>query len=56
MRVKPTSDAQVYEFIMKKKSEHKEDKKAKVAGMRKFLHIYYGRVKSKYKELGIWDI
>ncbi len=36
---KPETDRAVYEFILKKKAEHKPDKKAKVAGMRKFLHI-----------------
>lgn len=55
-RTKPKSDTAVYDFITKKKAEHKTDKQAKVAGMRKFLHIYYARVKERYKELGIWEV
>lgn len=52
---KPESDSAVYDFMMKKKAEHKLDKQVRVAGMRKFLHIYYARVKDEYKKLGIWD-
>ena len=53
---KPKNDSAVYDFMMKKKAEHKLDKQIKVAGMRKFLHIYYARVKEQYQQLGIWDI
>ena len=53
---KPKEDNAVYEFMIKKKNEHKHIKQVYVAGMRKFLHIYYARVKELYKELGIWDI
>ena len=53
---KPKNDSTVYDFMMKKKAEHKLDKQIKVAGMRKFLHIYYARVKEQYQQLGIWDI
>ena len=52
---KPINDSAVYDFMMKKKAEHKLDKQVRVAGMRKFLHIYYARVRDKYKELGIWN-
>ena len=52
---KPKTDTAVYDFMTKKKAEGKLDKQAKVAGMRKFLHIYYARVKDKYKDLGIWN-
>ena len=53
---KPKHDSAVYDFMMKKKAEHKLDKQIRVAGMRKFLHIYYARVRDEYKQLGIWDI
>lgn len=53
---KSKNDSAVYDFMMKKKTEHKLDKQVKVAGMRKFLHIYYARVKEQYQQLGIWDI
>ena len=53
---KPKNDSAVYDFMMKKKAEHKLDKQVKVAGMRKFLHIYYARIKEQYQQSGIWDI
>ena len=52
---KPKNDTAILDFMARKKEEHKLDKQVKVAGMRKYLHIYYARVKEKYKELGIWD-
>lgn len=52
---KPEEDSAVYDFMMKKKAEGKLHKQCIVAGMRKFLHIYYARVKQKYIELGIWN-
>ena len=52
---KPKEDSSVYDFMMKKKAEGKPDRQARVAGMTKFLHIYYARVKGRYKELDIWD-
>ena len=55
LQSKPKSDTAVYEFMVRKKEENKLPKQVKVAGMRKFLHIYYARVKEKYIELGIWD-
>ncbi len=48
--IKPTNDATVYEFIMKKESEGKPKKVAKIAGLNKFLRIYYARVKEVYAE------
>ncbi|MBP1530353.1 MAG: IS110 family transposase [Erysipelotrichaceae bacterium] len=56
MKVKPKKDTAVYDFMIRKKNEHKPRKQVRVAGMRKFLHIYYARVKEKYKELGLWNI
>lgn len=47
----PNTDKAVYDFIMKKKSEGKRHKTALVAGMNKFLRIYYARVKEVYKPL-----
>ena len=41
-------------FIIKKENEGKKKKVAKIAGLNKFLRIYYGTVKRKYKELEIW--
>ena len=51
---KPGNDAAVHDFMIRKKEEHKHYKQVRVAGMRKFLNIYYARVKAKYEELGIW--
>ena len=47
--IKPTEDAAVYEFIIKKESEGKPKKVAKIAGLNKFLRIYYARVKEAYE-------
>ena len=52
---KPKTDTAVYEFMCKKKDDHKKYKQVRVAGMRKFLHIYYARVKEEYIKQGIWD-
>ena len=38
-------DDPVYEFIQKKRSEGKSYKEAMIAGLNKFLRIYYGKVK-----------
>ena len=42
-------------YIIKKESEGNLKKVAKIAGLNKFLRIYYGKVKKKYKELNIWE-
>lgn len=44
---KPEKDA-VYMFMKKKESEGKAKKVAKIAGLNKFLRIYYARVKEVY--------
>lgn len=44
---KPQDDA-VYLFMMKKEKEGKAPKVAKIAGLNKFLKIYYARVKAVY--------
>lgn len=46
-RQKPTNST-VYDFIKKKESEGKAKKVAKVAGLNKFIHIYYARVRDAY--------
>ena len=40
-------------YIIKKENEGKLKKVAKIAGLNKFLRMYYGKVKKKYKELNI---
>lgn len=45
---KPKDDA-VYMFMLKKESEGKASKVAKMAGLNKFLRIYYARVKEVYQ-------
>ena len=47
---KPKGDP-VYQFIEKKRSEGKCGKEALVAGMNKFLRIYYGKVTELYRDL-----
>lgn len=46
---KPTKDTAVYDYILKKESEGKPLKVCKIAGLNKFLKIYYARVKELYK-------
>ena len=41
-------DADVYRFILKKEAEGKPKKVAKMAGLNKFLRIYYARVMEVY--------
>lgn len=48
---KPKDDS-VYNFILKKESEGKPKKIAKIAGLNKFLRIYYARVKEVYSTKG----
>lgn len=45
---KPTEDAAVYLFMLKKEAEGKPKKVAKIAALNKFLRIYYARVKELY--------
>ena len=42
-----------FEFIEKKRSEGKCGKESMVAGMNKFLRIYYGKVAELYRNLGL---
>lgn len=49
--VKPTKYNAVYLFILKKEDEGKGSITAKIAGLNKFLRIYYARVIEVYKNL-----
>lgn len=42
------------DYIKKKESEGKSTKSSKIAGLNKFLRMYYGIVKKQYKMLEIW--
>jgi hypothetical protein len=46
---KPQKDNAVYEYILKKEAEGKNKCVAKIAGLNKFLRIYYARVMELYK-------
>ena len=48
------SDNDLKSYIIKKENEGKLKKVAKIAGLNKFLRMYYGIVKKKYKQLEIW--
>lgn len=45
---KPKEDNAVYEYILKKEAEGKNKKLVKIAGLNKFLRIYYARVMELY--------
>lgn len=45
---KPINDSAVYEYIIKKEQEGKPLNVCKIAGLNKFLRIYYARVKEIY--------
>lgn len=47
---KEPEDSAVYHFILKKEAEGKPKKVAKIAGLNKFLRIYYARVQEVYSE------
>lgn len=47
-------DNDLKSYIIKKENEGKSKKVAKIAGLNKFLRMYYGIVKKKYKQLEIW--
>ena len=47
-KAKPERDNAVYLFTLKKVAEGKPIKVAKIAGLNKFLRIYYARVKEAY--------
>lgn len=45
---RPKTDNTVYLFMLKKENEGKPKRVAKIAGLNKFLRIYYARVKELY--------
>ena len=45
---KPKISDIIYDFIVKKESEGKSKRAAKIAGLNKFLRIYYARIKELY--------
>lgn len=47
---RPKQDTAVYDYIVKKELEGKPKKSAKIAGLNKFLRIYYARVKEIIEE------
>lgn len=47
----PRPDDPVYQYVIKKEAEGKAKKAAKIAGLNKFLRIYYARVKEVYNDL-----
>lgn len=47
-------DNELKAYILKKENEGKLKKVAKIAGLNKFIRMYYGKVKKKYRELNIW--
>ena len=47
-------DNELKAYIIKKENEGKLKKVAKIAGLNKFIRMYYGKVKKKYRELNIW--
>lgn len=47
---KEPEDAAVYKFILKKEKEGKSKRAAKIAGLNKFLRIYYARVRDVYQK------
>lgn len=47
---KEPDDNAVYQFILKKEAEGKSKRQAKIAGLNKFLRIYYARVIEVYQQ------
>lgn len=47
---KPKEDTSVYDYIVKKELEGKAKSVAKIAGLNKFLRIYYARVMEVYQQ------
>ena len=47
---KPKEDNAVYEYMLQKEAEGKNKKVVKIAGLNKFLRIYYARVMELYQD------
>jgi transposase len=50
LKIHKPKDDTVYLFMLKKESEGKASKVAKIAGLNKFLRIYYAKVKEVYQQ------
>lgn len=51
IKTHPRPEDPVYQYVIKKESEGKAKKAAKIAGLNKFLRIYYARVKEVYDNI-----
>lgn len=51
IKTHPRPEDPVYQYVIKKESEGKAKKAAKIAGLNKFLRIYYARVKEVYDSI-----
>lgn len=51
LKTHPRPQDPVYQYIVRKESEGKKKKVAKIAGLNKFLRIYYARVKELYESM-----
>lgn len=51
IRMVCTTGTELYDYIIKKEEEGKPKRVAKIAGLNKFLRMYYGKVKAIYKKL-----
>lgn len=54
IRMVCSTGTELYDYIIKKEEEGKPKRVAKIAGLNKFLRIYYGKVKKLHKNLGIY--
>ena len=51
LKLRSRPEDPVYRYVVKKESEGKSKKSAKIAGLNKFLRIYYARVTELYKNI-----
>lgn len=49
LKLHKCEDDPIYQFMLKKEAEGKPKNVAKMAGVNKFLHIYYARVMELYQ-------
>ena len=48
------SGDELYDYMIQKEKEGKSKKSAKIATLNKFLRQYYGTIRKKYIDIGIW--
>ena len=48
------SGDELYDYMIQKENEGKSKKSAKIATLNKFLRQYYGTIRKKYIDIGIW--